>query len=109
MVRQDSGTGGGSSILRRMGVALVMGFVLVFAFALIMQLVADLVGWMTNTRVTFLFPLGLNNALVDIPHTINVVAGLCLASLGLAVILFWRLTAVENRASLLDIHDRNTD
>ncbi len=92
--------------VRRARIAFTMGFVLVFAFALIMQLVADLVAWMTNTRVTFLFPLGIQGALVDPSHLVNVLTGLALVSLAMGAILFWRMTAVEIRSSAFDIHDR---
>ncbi len=92
--------------LRRAQVALMMGFVLVFGFATLMQLVADLVAWMTNTRVTFLFPLGLRSAFVDLNHLVSVISGLAIAALAMALILYWRMSAVEHRSSTFDIHDR---
>ncbi|MGF1453924.1 MAG: hypothetical protein ACFB6R_00960 [Alphaproteobacteria bacterium] len=94
------------AVLRRARVALIMGFALVFSFAIVMQLVADLVAWMTHTRVSFLFPLGLTSAFVDLNHLASIVSGLAAVSLVMAVILFWRMTAVERGSGTFDIHDR---
>ncbi len=91
---------------QRLWVALVGGFIIVFAFAAVLQATAEFVRWLTNTNVYFLFPQGIAHAFVDMPHLINVVLGLVLVSIAFAGILFWRMSLVEERPSATDWIDR---
>lgn len=84
---------------RRAGVALTMALALVGFFAVLLQLTAEFVSWVTNTRVTFLFPNGLSYALIDTTHLVNVLVGLVMVSFGVAAILYWRMWLVERRAA----------
>ncbi len=83
---------------RRVRAALVFSFLLVFVFAAVLELTAQFVGWVTSTRVDFLFPLGLDTVLSNVVHFINVVLGLSLVALVFAVVLYWRMWSVEERA-----------
>ena len=86
---------------RRIRAALLMGFTLVFVFAVILQLTADFVGWVTSTRVTFLFPLGLKSAFTHPEHLVNVIFGLVLTAFGVSAFLYWRMHAIESRRTIL--------
>lgn len=93
---------------RRIRYALFMGFGVTFTFALMIQLVADGVSWLLSTPVPFMFPLGLAMAWVDPMHIVNVVLGLSMIALGLAVVFYLRLRAIEERPSIVNlaIHER---
>ncbi len=102
----------GARRARRLRVALISGFGLTFAFALILQLTADFVAWVTNTKVTFLFPLGLAGAFNDLGHLISVLMGLAMTAVIIAAFLYWRMRSVEEspgvtrRLRELDEEDR---
>ena len=85
---------------RRIKAALAMGFGLIFGFALVLQLTADFVAWLTSTRVTFLFPLGLTGALTNLSHFISVILGLAMTALAVSGFLYWRMRMIEERPSL---------
>ncbi len=91
-----------SSLGRRVAAAVGLGFVLVFAFALIMQLTAEFVSWVTNTRISFLFPMGIAHAFTDTAYLASVILGLSLTALVIALILFWRMTQIEARSRIWD-------
>ena len=50
-------------LARRIAGSLLFGFLLIFAFALLVQLTADLVNWLFGMHVEFLFPRGLLHAI----------------------------------------------
>jgi len=74
--------------LRRIAGALVFGFLLIFAFAIFVQITADLVNWIFHLRVRFLVPGGLSHAFDDVGVLLQVLSSLVFASLVAALIFF---------------------
>ena len=91
----------------RVGGALLFGFSVVFAFALIMQITTDFVHLVLGVRAEFLFRRGLFNMLTDMHEFWRVMTSLVFFSLILSTIFF--IVKLRQRHGIFDIYDENGD
>lgn len=75
-------------LLRHIAGSLVFGFLLIFAFTLFVQVSTDLINWIFNMHIRFLFPRGLVNAMEDPENLIRVLTSMIFAALVTAAIFF---------------------
>ncbi len=83
--------------------ALLFGFALVFAFALVMQITTDLVNWVSGSHIQFLFPRGLSYAFADMNVLRRVLISLSFFALVFASIFF--VLKLRRRNGIFDIYD----
>lgn len=90
-------------LVRRIVGALAFGFLLIFAFALFVQITADLVNWIFRLQVQFLFPRGLLHAFDDTANLLRVFTSLVFSSLVAAAIFF--VVKLRRRRGIFDWAD----
>jgi len=96
-----------TSLSTRIIGALIFGFLLIFAFTVVMQLTADLINWLFNMQIRFLFPRGLINAFEDPAYFVSVLTSLIFSSLIAALIFF--LVKLRRRDGIFEWTDENAD
>jgi len=90
-------------LLRHTLGSLTFGFLLIFAFATFVQITADLINWVFNFQVRFLFPRGLVYAFEDPENLLRVLTSLVFSSLVAAAIFF--VVKLRRRQGIFDWAD----
>ena len=90
-------------LLRHTLGSLTFGFLLIFAFALFVQITADLVNWIFGMQVRFLFPRGLIYMFEDHQNLLRVLTSLAFTSVVVAAIFF--VVKLRRREGIFDWAD----